>query len=94
MNIFVGNLNYATSEEAVRELFQRYGRVEGVKLIKSRETGRSRGFGFVFMPDDKEALRAVEANDGVELDGRPIKVAEAPSKSERSSARSGGGDRW
>ncbi len=77
MNIFVGNLSYNTTEESLREAFEAHGTVKSAKVISDRETGRSRGFGFVEMPDDNQARAAIEALDGKPLDGRPIKVNEA-----------------
>ena len=77
MNIFVGNLSYNTTEEDLQEAFQEFGQVDSARVIQDRETQRSRGFGFVEMPNDDEARAAVEAMDGKELDGRPLKVNEA-----------------
>jgi len=90
MDIFVGNLNYASTEDAVRELFEEYGEVASVKIISNRETGRSRGFGFIEMPNESEGKAAVEALDGKELDGRQIRVSEARAKPDRDEGR---GDR-
>ena len=74
--IYVGNLPYRTGEEEVRELFSQYGEVNSVKLISDRETGRPRGFGFVEM-EDEGALKAIEALDGREFEGRTLRVNEA-----------------
>ena len=76
-NIYVGNLSYNTDEDALRTVFEEYGTVDRVALIKDRETGRSRGFGFVEMADDAEGEAAIEALNGQQLDGRPLTVNEA-----------------
>lgn len=83
MNIYVGNLNYATTEDTIRQHFEPHGTVDEVRIITYRDTGRSRGFGFVEMPNEDEAKAAIEALDGLELDGRPLKVNEARPKRER-----------
>ncbi len=75
-NIFVGNLSFSTSDTTVEELFQQHGEVHSVRLINDRDTGRPRGFGFVQM-DKAGADSAIAALDGVELDGRNLKVNEA-----------------
>ncbi len=79
MNIFVGNISYSSTDETLRAFFEEFGEVSSVKIIKSRDTGRSRGFGFVEMPNDEEARKAVEEGDGKDLDGRPLRVNEAHS---------------
>ena len=95
MNIFVGNLSYSTQEDAVRTLFEQHGEVASAKVITSQESGRSRGFGFVEMPNDDEARAAIEALDGTELDGRPLKVNEAQARTERRGGeRPPRQDRW
>ncbi len=81
-NIFVGNLNYGATEASVRTLFERYGGVERVNVITDRETGRSRGFAFVEMPDSGEADRAITGLNGSEIDGRALNVNEARPKAE------------
>jgi RNA recognition motif-containing protein len=63
MNIFVGNLSFSTTDDGLRQLFEQYGEVSSAKVIASRDTGRSRGFGFVEMPNDAEGRAAVEALD-------------------------------
>ena len=88
MNIFVGNLSYNTTDEALRELFAPYGEVTSAKVIKDRETSRARGFGFVEMPNEEEGRAAIAAVDGKELDGRQIKADKARERTER---RGGGG---
>jgi len=87
MNIYVGNLNYAATEDGIRAAFQEFGEVTSVKIVEDRETGRSRGFGFVEMANDEEAKKAIEALDGKELDGRALRVNEARPRPDR------GGDR-
>ncbi|SRR5579871_4927109 len=79
-NIFVGNLNYGATEASVRTLFERYGSVERVNVITDRETGRSRGFAFVEMPDSGEADRAITGLNGSEIEGRALNVNEARPK--------------
>ena len=84
MNIYVGNLSFASTEDAIEELFASHGTVTSVKIISDRETGRSRGFGFVEMPNDDEAEAAINALNNYEFDGRPLKVNEARPRRERS----------
>lgn len=83
MNIFVGNLEYHVSEEELRGAFGSHGTVDSVKIISDRDTGKSKGFAFVVMPDDNEARSAVEVMNGQELNGRAIIVNEARPKEER-----------
>lgn len=83
MNIFVGNLSYRSTDDSLRAAFEAYGEVESAKVITSRDTGRSRGFGFVEMPSEDEAKAAITGLDGKDLDGRDIRVNEARSKTER-----------
>ncbi|WP_320171055.1 RNA-binding protein [Maridesulfovibrio sp.] len=82
-NLYVGNLAWATTEEEVRAAFEAFGDVTSVKLIDDRETGRPRGFGFVEMSDDSEAIEAINALNGKEIGGRNIKVNEAKPRAER-----------
>jgi RNA recognition motif-containing protein len=77
LKIYTGNLNFNTTEDAVRDLFSQHGEVAEVVLVSDRETGRPRGFGFVTMPNDDQARAAISALDGVQLDGRALKVNEA-----------------
>lgn len=79
-NIFVGNLDFATTESTVRSLFEPYGNVERVNVVTDRDTGRSRGFAFVEMSDAAEADRAITALNGADLDGRALNVNEARPK--------------
>jgi RNA recognition motif-containing protein len=83
MNIYVGNLPWSTTEDELRGLFESHGRVDAARIITDRETGRSRGFGFVEMPDDGEAQAAIEALNNYELDGRRLTVNESRPRSER-----------
>ena len=81
-SIYVGNIPFSASENDVRDLFGEYGNVTSVKLIQDHETGRFRGFGFVEM-EDAEAASAIEALDGFEMSGRPLKVNEAKPRAPR-----------
>jgi len=91
MNIFVGNLNFTTNEDSIQELFEPFGEITSVNVITDRETGRSRGFAFVQMPNVDEARAAMTALDGKELDGRNIRVNEARERTDRPSRGGGGG---
>lgn len=77
MNIFVGNLNFKIEENELKEIFEDYGTVDSAKIITDKFTGRSKGFGFIEMPDDAEANKAIEELNGGELEGRNIVVNEA-----------------
>ncbi len=88
MNIFVGSLPYRLEEADLKELFEAYGEVSSVKLISDRETGRSKGFGFVEMPDDEAAQKAISGLNGAEVSGRSIAVSQAEERKP-----SNGGDR-
>ena len=77
MNIYVGNLSYTLSEDVLRDAFAEHGEVESAKILRDRDTGRSRGFGFVEMPNQAEGEAAVEQLNGQDLDGRPLRVNEA-----------------
>lgn len=79
-NLFVGNLSFQTTESELRDLFASFGQITRVHMAMDRETGRSRGFAFVEMPNDEDAKRAIAALDGKELGGRNIKVNEARPK--------------
>jgi cold-inducible RNA-binding protein len=76
MNIYVGNLSYSTTSEELRELFAEHGQVDSAAVIMDRDTGRSRGFGFVEMPDDA-GRAAIEALNGAEVGGRSLNINEA-----------------
>jgi RNA recognition motif-containing protein len=93
-NIFVGNLDYSATEEAVRNLFERYGAVNSAKIMTDRETGRSRGFAFVEMENEAEADQAISALNGYALDGRTLNVNEARPKPDRGGFGGGGGSRF
>ncbi len=80
MKIFVGNLPFSTTESSLRELFAPYGTVQSAKVVMDRDTGRSRGFGFVEMPS-YEASQAIDALNGKSLNGRPLRVNEAQGRS-------------
>lgn len=77
MNIYVGNLSYDVNDKQLREVFEAYGEVSSAKVITDRNSGRSKGFGFVEMDNKAEAEAAIEQLDGAEIDGRPVKVNEA-----------------
>lgn len=94
-NIFVGNLDFGATEDSLRALFEQHGTVEKVEIIRDRDTGRSRGFAFVEMPDSEAADRAIAALNGTNVGGRAINVNEARPKADRSGgggfSRGGGG---
>ncbi|MDH4038727.1 MAG: RNA-binding protein [Candidatus Krumholzibacteria bacterium] len=93
--LFVGSLSWNTTDEGLRRAFEKFGEVLEAKVIKDRDTDRSRGFGFVSFANPKDAMDAMQGMDGQELDGRTIKVNEAQER-ERSGGggpRGGGGDR-
>jgi cold-inducible RNA-binding protein len=90
-NIFVGNLNFNATEEAVRSLFERYGVINSARIMTDRDTGRSRGFAFVEMENEQEADNAINALNGYQMDGRALNVNEARPKPERGFAAGGGG---
>jgi RNA recognition motif-containing protein len=91
MNIYVGNLPWSSSDQSLKELFETHGTVESAKILVDRATGRSRGFGFVEMPDDSEGQRAIDALNGHEFDGRELKVNEARKKEDREDRGGGRG---
>jgi len=88
-NIFVGNLDFNTSEDDLRKLFEVHGQVDRISIMTDRDTGRSRGFGFVEMANAEEGDKAIAALNGTQVGGRKLNVNEARPKTERS----GGGDR-
>lgn len=94
-NIFVGNLDFNTSEDDLRQLFQTYGQVDRVSIMTDRDTGRSRGFGFVEMANAEEGEKAIASINGTQLGGRTLNVNEARPKAERTGGggRDRGGDR-
>ena len=91
MNIYVGNLSFDTSDADLQAAFAAHGEVTSARVITDRDTGRSRGFGFVEMPSSDEANAALSALDGTELDGRSLKVNEARPRTERGGGRGGYG---
>src|SRR6195952_3642384 len=91
MNIFVGSLPFSLEEAELRELFEAFGEVSTVKLISDRETGRSKGFGFVEMPDDESAQKAISELNGTDVKGRSIAVSQAEEKKPNDRRGGGGG---
>ena len=83
-SIFVGNLDYGATEDALRALFEPFGAVDRVNIVRDRETGQSRGFAFVEMPDAAAADRAIASLNGTNFSGRALNVNEARPKQERS----------
>lgn len=92
-NIYVGNLSFQTTEQDLEATFAAYGQVERAQLVKDRETGKSRGFGFVEMTEDAAADRAIDALNGSQLDGRNLTVNEARPREPRQGG-GGGGNRF
>ena len=99
-NIFVGNLDFNTSEDELRKICEAYGQVDRVRIMTDRDTGRSRGFGFVEMSSAEDGEKAIAALNGSKLGGRTLNVNEARPKGERTGGgrdrggRGGGRDRW
>lgn len=91
MNLYVGNLSFKTTDASLREVFQAHGQIESARVVMDRDSGRSKGFGFVEMPNREEAMAAIKALNGSELEGRNINVNEARPKPEGGERRSGGG---
>ena len=89
--LFVGGLSWDTTDDGLRQAFASYGEITEAKVITDRDTGRSRGFGFVTFAQDDDAKNAISKMDGTSLDGKTIKVNEAQEKSPRGGGRSGGG---
>ena len=87
MNIFIGSLPFTTKEGDLRQLFENYGEVSRASVISDKFTGRSRGFGFVEMPDDDSAKQAIEGLDGSDLNGRAIVVKEAMERTQNDRPR-------
>jgi RNA recognition motif-containing protein len=101
MNIYVGNLSYQVTEQELQRAFEAFGKVESAKIIQDVYSGRSKGFGFVEMPDNDEALSAIDSLNGNEMKGRTLKVNKARPRSEghryggnRGGGRRGGGRRF
>lgn len=94
MNIYVSNLNFATKKDSLQDLFAQFGAVSSANIINDRETGRSRGFGFVEMPDDAEGQKAIDSLNNTDFEGKTLTVNVARPKTERSEGgynRGGGG---
>ena len=91
MNIYVGNLAYRTTEDDLRRQFEQYGTVSRVDIISDRETGRSKGFGFVEMPNSDEANAAIQSLDGTSVGERTLKVNEARERAPRGQGGGFGG---
>jgi cold-inducible RNA-binding protein len=91
--VYVGNLAFHTTEEALQTAFAQFGEVSEVKLMLDRESGRSRGFAFVSMATEDGAKKAIEQMNGALVDGRPLRVNEAEARPERSFGGGGGGER-
>ncbi|MCK4873643.1 MAG: RNA-binding protein [Phycisphaerales bacterium] len=90
MKIYVGNLNFTTTESTLNELFSQHGEIEEAVIITDRDTGRPRGFGFVTMASDEQGRAAIEAINGMEFEGRTLNVNEAKPKAPRSGGFGGG----
>jgi len=90
--LYVGNLPYSVTDESLNQIFSEVGEVVSAKVITYRDTGRSKGFGFIEMASDDLALQAIEKMNGTELEGRPLKVNEARPMESRPPRDSGGSD--
>jgi len=93
MDIYVGNLSFDTNDASLRAAFEAHGEVSSAQVITDRDTGRSRGFGFVEMPSQEEAQAAMTALNGSDLDGRTLNVNEARPRGDRRGGGGGGGRR-
>jgi RNA recognition motif-containing protein len=91
VNIYVGNLPYSTTESELRQMFEAFGTVESTNIIQDRETGRSKGFGFVVMPDGTQGQAAIAGMNDKDMGGRRMKVNEARPRDDRSGGGGGGG---
>ena len=91
VNIYVGNMSYDTSDDELRQAFEQYGEVGSAKVIMDRDTGRSKGFGFVEMPQDEQAQNAIKNTNGATIKGRKINVNEARPREARGPRGGGGG---
>lgn len=83
MTIYVSNINFRTESDSFQDLFAQYGEVSSARIITDRETGRSRGFGFIDMENDEEANAAIEALNGFEFEGKELNVSEARPREDR-----------
>ena len=90
-NIFVGNLSFSTTEDELRQIFEPFGQVDRVSIMTDRDTGRSRGFGFVEMASNEDGEKAITALNGSQIGGRTLNVNEARPKTERAGGGGGGG---
>jgi len=94
MNIYVGNLPYSVRDDDLQAMFEEYGAVSSAKVIMDRETDRSKGFGFVEMSSSEDGQAAIDKLNGLEMNGRPLRVNEArPREDRRPGGGGGGGDR-
>ncbi|QEH41301.1 RNA-binding protein [Chitinophaga sp. XS-30] len=94
MNIYVANLHYRLNDEDLHQIFSEFGQVTSAKIIKDHETGRSRGFGFVEMPNEEEGTKAMESLNGSEVEGKQLMVNEArPKQPNNGGGNRGGGGR-
>ncbi len=91
MNLFVVKLTFSTSSEGLREAFEQFGEVSSANVITDKETGRSKGYGFVEMPNDEEGSAALDALDNSDLDGNTISVKKAEPRESRGGGNRGGG---
>jgi RNA recognition motif-containing protein len=92
MNIYVGNLSFETTDETIREAFESFGQVTSARVIKDKESGQSRGFGFVEMPGQSQAQTAIRSLNGREILGKQMSVKEARPRADQ--GRTGGGRRY
>lgn len=88
MNIFIGSLHFGLTEDELREAFEQYGTVDSAKIITDKYTGKSKGFGFVEMPDDDDAQHAIDELNGAEIKGRPVNVNKAKERENNNNKRS------
>ncbi len=91
MNIYVGNMSYDITDDDLRQAFEAYGEVDSANVIKDKYSGKSKGFGFVEMPDDEAAQAAMDALNETEMKGRTVKVNKAKPRTDRRDNRGGGG---
>ena len=89
--LYVGNLSFHTTDDQLQQLFASYGQIDSVKVVTDRDTGQSRGFGFVEVADDAQAQKAIDELNGREIDGRKLTVHEARPREERGGGRGGRG---
>lgn len=94
MNMYVSNLSFHTADDGLRKLFEQFGAVSSAKVIMDRESGQSRGFGFVEMDSDDEANEAIKGLNNKEVEGRAMSVSVARPKEDKRNSFSGGGKKW